>query len=82
MEVTLSRDAQKQFDRLPKSAQAKVKKKILSLKVDHLSGKKLVGDLIGIRSLRAWPYRILYEVNTSRNRIEVHKIAHRQGAYK
>ena len=37
---------------------------------------------MGIRSIRAWPYRIFYEVNETENRVEVHKIKHRQGAYK
>lgn len=82
MEVFLSSGSQKQYSQLPTSAQRKIKKKLLALKQDPNLGKKLSGDLVGVRSLRAWPYRILYEVNTSQNRIEVHKIAHRQGVYK
>ncbi len=42
--------------------------------------KKLSGEMVCIRSLRVWPYRVLYEVKE--NRAEVHKISHRQGAYK
>ncbi|MDP3726714.1 MAG: type II toxin-antitoxin system RelE/ParE family toxin [bacterium] len=82
MKVTLSKDAQKQYERLPKSQQAKILKKIMGLEQNPNAGKKLEGELKGFRSLRAWPYRILYEINKAEQRIEVHKIAHRQGAYK
>ncbi len=51
------------------------------LEHDPTVGKKLTGELNGIRSLHAWPYRILYEINEQAQKIEVHKIAHRQGVY-
>lgn len=81
MQVILSDDATKQYKRLPKPAQTKVKKKLLLLATNPYAGKKLGGELSGIYSLRAWPYRILYEVNDEKQRVEVHKIKHRQGAY-
>ena len=80
MEVILSRDALKQYKRLPKSDQTKIHKKLFSLQNDPYAGKKLEGELVGIWSIRVWPYRILYEIN-QKKRIEVHKIAHRQGVY-
>ena len=82
LQVVLSKDAHKQYQRLSKSDQAKVKKRLMLLEHDSKAGKKLTGELTGIRSLRAWPYRILYEINEKKKRIEVHKIAHRQGAYR
>lgn len=81
MQVILSNIATKQYKRLPKSEQAKVKKKLLLLTNNPYAGKKLSGELAGIYSLRAWPYRILYEVNEQEKRVEIHKIKHRQGAY-
>lgn len=81
MQVALSDNATKQYKRLPKSAQAKVKKKLLLLATNPYAGKRLSGELVEIYSLRAWPYRILYEINEQEKRIEVHKIKHRQGAY-
>lgn len=81
MRVVLSDDATKQYKRLPKSARTKVKKKLSFLKENPYAGKKLVGEFAGLYSLRAWPYRILYEVNDWEQRVEVHKIKHRQGAY-
>ncbi len=82
MIVVLSKDALRQYQRLPKAEQAKIHKKLHALEQDPNSGKKLTGELKGICSLRAWPYRILYEINEEEKRIEVHKIVHRQGAYK
>ncbi len=82
MNVVLSKNAQKDYKHLPRTEQAKVKKKLASLEQNPYIGKKLTGELTGIRSLRAWPYRIFYEVSESKNRVEVHKIKHRQGAYK
>ena len=82
MQVLLSKDAQKQFKKLPENEQLKVKRKLLTLKQDPQAGKKLAGELKDFRSLKVWPYRILYEINTLEKRIEIHKIAHRQSAYK
>lgn len=82
MLVILSKDAQKQYERLPKGEQIKVRKKLLLLEENPVSGKKLTGELSGIRSLRSWPYRIIYEINEKEKRVEIHKIAHRQGIYK
>lgn len=82
MTVSLSKDAQRQFKKLPKADQLKISKKLSALQINPGLGKKLSGELLGIRSLRVWPYRILYEINIKQKRIEVHKIAHRQGVYK
>lgn len=81
MNVILSKDAQKQYKRLPKTQRAKILKKLLGLKENPKAGKKLKGEWEGIYSLRAWPYRILYGIDEDKQRIEVHKIAQRQGAY-
>lgn len=82
MDVVLSKDAQKLYEHLPKSAQVKIRKKLTSLASNPYYGKKLTGEMKEIYSLRAWPYRILYEINQTEKRVEVHKIAHRQGVYK
>lgn len=82
MKVALSKDAQKQYQRLPKPQKIKIQKKLTELERNPCVGKKLEGELKSVYSLRAWPYRILYEINENQQMIEVHKIAHRQGAYK
>lgn len=82
MLVILSKNAHKQYLHLSKVEQIKVRKKLLLLEQNPLSGKLLAGELSGIRSLLAWPYRIIYEINRTEKRVEILKIAHRQGVYK
>lgn len=82
MQVLLAKGAQKQYKKLPKPEQAKIHKKLEVLSQDPFSGKKLEGILKGRRSLRAWPYRIIYSIKENEKRVEVSEILHRQGAYK
>lgn len=82
MQVVLSDDATKQFKRLPQTEQIKVRKKLSLLEKDPSAGKKLSGELSGMRSLRVWPYRVLYDLNEAKKRVDILKIAHRQGVYK
>lgn len=82
MQVILSHAAKKQYDHLTPQERKKVKKKLISLETYPLSGKKLSGELEIYRSLRAWPYRIIYCINQTEKRIEVNDIEHRQGVYK
>ena len=81
MNVWLAKDAQKQYKKLPKPEQAKIRKRLDILSQDPYAGKKLEGILKKRRSMRAWPYRIIYSINKSKN-IEISDILHRQGAYK
>lgn len=82
MEIIIAKRAQKIYKNLPKLEQKKVKKKLLGLADNPLSGKKLEGKLKNRRVVRAWPYRIIYSINDDLNRVEISDILHRQGAYK
>ena len=82
MQVIVTPKAQKHYERLPKNEQAKIKKKLLVLETDPLSGKKLAGELKEQRSLKAWPYRIIYYMNVNEEKIYVTAIIHRQSVYK
>ncbi|MEK7617007.1 MAG: type II toxin-antitoxin system RelE/ParE family toxin [Patescibacteria group bacterium] len=82
MQVVLSKLAQKNFSHLPKVEQSKIRKKLVNLVGNPRIGKKLAGELGGSRSLRAWPYRIIYRINSAESLVEVSHILHRQGAYK
>ncbi len=82
MQLALSETAEREYKKIPKREQAKIKKKLASIKNDPYSGKKLGGELAKYYSVRAWPYRIIYGINKEENKIEVHKIQHRHGAYK
>lgn len=82
MQVILSKAAQKHFRLISESEKSKIKKKLFLLKNDPLAGKKLGGELAGQRSLKSWPYRIVYFINIKEKIIEIADIIHRQGAYK
>jgi mRNA-degrading endonuclease RelE of RelBE toxin-antitoxin system len=82
MLIIITPEAEKQYDKLPKVEKIKIKKKLIILEENTKAGKKLSGNLSELRSLRAWPYRIIYYLNRSQNKIYVVTIAHRQGVYK
>ena len=80
--VTITPKARKQLSRLPKDKQFQIDRKIPFLRDNPLLGKMLEGELAGYRSVRVWPYRIIYSINKVRQQVEVSSILHRQGAYK
>ena len=82
MEVIVTPKALKQYNHLPKVEQTKIKKKLLLLERNAQEGKKLSGEYDELRSLRAWPYRIVYYIDNKVKKIFVVTIAHRQGVYK
>ncbi|KKR32694.1 MAG: Addiction module toxin, RelE/StbE family [Candidatus Gottesmanbacteria bacterium GW2011_GWC2_39_8] len=82
MQIVLSNDAVKQYNHLPPGDKKKIKKKLNTLNENPYAGKKLSGELFLYRSLRVWPYRIIYIINKNEEMIEVSSIVHRQGAYK
>jgi len=82
MRVILSHEAEKDYSRLPKPEQKKVDRKLLYLSKNPFIGKLLGGELKGCYALRAWPYRIIYQVIEKSLYVAVIRILHRQGAYK
>jgi mRNA-degrading endonuclease RelE of RelBE toxin-antitoxin system len=82
MQVILSNTSKKQYYRLPQTEQKKIKKKLPSVTINPMGGKKLAGEFADYRSLRAWPYRIIYSINEKEKRLEVISIEHRLGVYK
>lgn len=82
MKLILAREAEKDFDKLPKTEQIKAFKKLNLLEKDPFIGKKLSGKLTGFRSLRFWPYRIIYHLEKSKKEVWIDAILHRQRAYK
>ena len=82
MKLEFTEASQKQFQKLPQNQVKKIAKKIKNLQQNPLLGKKLQGQLKNCYSLRAWPYRIIYQLNPSEKRIIITDISHRQSAYK
>lgn len=81
MKITLSKTAQKELSKIPRNNQEKVAKKIDLLEKFPYLGKKLSGELKDKYSLRAWPYRIIYEVDKKLGAVNILRIVHRQGVY-
>ena len=79
--VILQSKAKKQFSKLPQEHKTRVLRALKVLAVTPYDGKKLNGDMHGVYSARAWPYRILYEIHKERVLVVVLTIGHRQGAY-
>ena len=70
----------KQLKKLPLSEKKKVVRKLEALNDDSQAGKALKGELKGLYSVRAWPYRIIYSINKSI--ITIFSISHRQTGYR
>ena len=82
MKVEYSRTAIKQIKKLPKNKQIKVLATIEKLKNDPYAGKKLKGEFEELRSLKIWPYRIIYRYLSQEKLLFINVIKHRQKAYK
>lgn len=82
MEITVTPQAQRQFASIPVSQKKKNAKKIFILESSPFAGKKLSGALSSSRSLKAWPYRIIYYIDNTHKKIWITSILHRQGVYK
>ncbi len=82
MKVEFSNTARKQIKKLPKNKQIKVLSLIQKLKNDPYAGKKLKGEFKGLRSLKVWPYRVIYRYLSQDRLIFINVIQHRQKVYK
>lgn len=74
--------AEKQYAKLPSSERKKIDRKIELLELKPYAGKKLEGVFAEKRSLKAWPYRIIYWIGPKKKILYIVSILHRQGAYK
>ncbi len=79
MRLEYKPEAVKQLKKLPYPEKKKVIRKLELLVADPYCGKSLKGELEGLKSLRAWPYRIIYEIRGKS--LIVFSITHRQSAY-
>ncbi|MBP9690498.1 type II toxin-antitoxin system RelE/ParE family toxin [Candidatus Woesebacteria bacterium] len=62
MTVFLTTTAQKELDTITPKVKDKIIKKLRQIETAPLSGKRLSGRLREFYSLRAWPYRIIYQI--------------------
>jgi mRNA-degrading endonuclease RelE of RelBE toxin-antitoxin system len=82
MKIELSAKAISNLRKLSNSEKKKIFKKLHLLENSPLEGKKLTGEFIGLFSLKAWPYRIIYQFLRIKKKVYIVTIEHRQGAYR
>jgi len=82
MKITYSPLAIKQLRKIAPNDKIKAKKKIETIKSDPLSGKPLKGELTGLRSLKAWPLRIIYIFDPKHKVVKIVTIDYRGSVYK
>ena len=74
--------AEKELRRLPKHELPRMAEALRSLAFDPYVGKKLRGEWDGHRSLRVWPYRIIYVLDHAVVTITVLAVGHRKNVYR
>lgn len=82
MNVIISPKAGKQLHKLQTNEALKITRRLRELESTPFAGKLLTGKLKNHYTLRAWPYRIVYQVFKDQDIILVDTIEHRQGVYK
>ncbi len=82
MEIIYAPSAIKNLSKIPPSDLKKIKKKIEALKSDPLSGKNLKGEFASLKSLRAWPLRIIYIFDNKKDIIKIVAVDYRGQVYK
>ena len=80
MKLFLSRTFKKNYEKLPKDIQQKIKEGLRTIYSNPQSGKKLLGDLAGEFSLRIGRYRIIYFIDKDGD-IWVETVRHRKDVY-
>lgn len=82
MRIIITPKALTHCKRLPKNEMLKIQQRLKLLETNPYLGKKLEGKFAGTYSLRAWPYRIVYIIDSKQKSIFVVSVLHRQGVYK
>ena len=82
MEIVFKDSARKALRKIGSNDIIKVKKKLELLSSSPLAGKMLSGEFYGVRSLRAWPLRILYTFDPDKQVIIIEAIEYRGQVYK
>ncbi len=82
MKIQLSIQAENDLRKIPKGEGKKIARKLQTLEAVPTLGKKLKGEFFGLRSIKAWPYRIIYRLYSDSTTVEIVTIEHRQGVYK
>lgn len=82
MRVKLKSKAEEELSKLSKKDQERILAALVVVSENPFAGKKLEGEFKSYRSLRVWPYRIIYTIYQKERLILVIRIGQRQGVYK
>lgn len=82
MQVFYKTEAIKNLKKLSTGEKQKAKRKIESLVSNPLAGKKLKGKFWQLRSLKAWPLRIIYFFDSKSQTITIITVDYRGHVYK
>lgn len=80
--IEVKRRAAKVIDSLSKKDQQRIAEAFEVLRRDPFAGKKLEGEFEGARSIRVWPYRILYAIFEEIVTVVVFRVGHRKDVYR
>lgn len=82
MQIFYKDEAVNRLKKLGVAEKQKAKRKIESLLLNPLSGKKLKGEFSGLYSLKAWPLRIIYAYDSKAQSITIITVDYRGNVYK
>ena len=82
MHIFYKSEAVKNLKNLNAAETKKAKRKIESLLTNPLLGKKLKGEFSELRSLRAWPLRVIYLFDSQSQTIKIITVDFRGSVYK
>lgn len=82
MEIFYKSEAVRKLKKLGPAEKQKAKKKIEVITLNPLSGKPLKGEFAGLRSLKAWPVRIIYSFDFKSQKITIITVDYRGSVYK
>ena len=80
--IEIKNQAKKEIQSLPKKDQLRIIEALHLLQHNPLAGKKLAGEYEGARSLRIWPYRIIYTIYREVLTVVVLRVSHRKNVYR
>lgn len=83
-EVRITPEGLRHLDRLPEKIRAAAMETIFSVVAadPRQAGKRLLGELEGLRSARRGDYRVIYEIHEGEQLVVVHRVQHRRDVYR
>ena len=82
MKIAYKDEAIRNLKKLGSAEKQKAKRKIESLLLNPLLGKKLKGEFASLRSFKAWPLRIIYSFDSNAQTITIVTVDFRGSVYK